>query len=55
MALRIIMSKAEGIPGLISVGSGGISCMCFRATETDDSPSKGSLPVTISKNVTPME
>ena len=54
-ALIIILLTAIGKFGFNSIGSTGSSCICFKATDTGVSASKGTLPVTISYITTPNE
>ena len=55
IAFKIISFTAFGMFGFISIGGTGSSCMCFNATETDVSASKGTFPVSISYITTPKE
>ena len=55
IAFIIILFTLIGNVGFIFIGSTGCSCICFNATETGVSASKGTLPVTISYITTPSE
>ena len=48
-------SKSGGIEGLYRVGGATFSRTCFNATAIGVSPSKGTLPVSISYKTTPKE
>ena len=55
MAFMVISSRASGMVGSISRGERGMELMCWMATDTAVSPSKGSRPVIISYSTTPAE
>ena len=52
---RISPARASGILGFSDLGSGGSSVLCLTATATGEAASNGSLPVAISKSITPRE
>ena len=53
--LSTIISMLTGIPSATVDGFGISSCMCCTATETVESPSNGTVPVSISNSVIPNE
>ena len=55
MAFMQISSRASGISGFSSRGALGTALRCWMATDTAESPWKGSLPVSISYSTTPAE
>ena len=55
IAFKTISFTAVGISGFSSIGVTGSSCICFNATETGVSASKGTFPVSISYITTPNE
>ena len=50
-----ILSILTGIPSALEEAYGILSCICLTATVTEFSSSKGTVPVNISKIVTPIE
>ena len=55
MARMVMASSASGMEGSISRGESGMELICWMATETGVSPSKGRRPVIISYRTTPAE
>ena len=55
IAFITILFTDSGIAGFNFIGSTGVSCICFNATETGVSASNGTFPVNISYNTTPNE
>ena len=48
MAFMVISSRPKGMSGMSSRGDMGLALMCWMATDTGESPSKGRRPVSIS-------
>ena len=55
MACRVICSRPTGTLGFRLRSALGFCSTCCSATLMGDSPSKGSLPLSISKRITPTE
>ncbi|MNN32318.1 hypothetical protein D3C81_1460390 [compost metagenome] len=55
IAFNISLFKDSGTAEFIFLGGTTSSCICFKATETGESASNGTLPVTISYITTPKE